>query len=151
MCHPPALVGCCEVRLHCAERMATEWSGLPPASRHAHGAVASVCFPRCLGWLAWQCHFGSGHLPHRRWVAALLHSMPVGRRCCESVHCHNDSVGSWLRVLQHTVWRWALQWVFCQTCRQVGGGQNRGHHLPALICGFSGGKKIIFIFGRNIT
>jgi hypothetical protein len=54
MCHPLALVGCCEGRLHCAGHMATGQSGLPPASGHAHGAVASVRFPRGLAWLAWQ-------------------------------------------------------------------------------------------------
>ncbi len=75
MCHPPALVGCCEGKLHFARHMATVQSGLPMASGRAHAAVASMRFLRGLGWLTRQCRFGSVHLPHRRGVVALLHGM----------------------------------------------------------------------------
>ncbi len=126
MCHPPALVGCCEGKLHLARHMATVQSGLPPASGRAHGAVASVRFTRGLGWLVWQCHYGSGHLPQRGWVVALLCGMLVGRHCHGSVHCCNGSVRFWLRVLLRNARRKAWQQVFCWIHRQAGGGQNGG-------------------------
>ncbi len=103
MCNPPALVGCCEGAQHCARHMATRQNGLPLASERMRGAIACVRSPRGAGWLAFQCHFRSGHLPDKRWVAALRCGMLVRRRCCEIAHCCSGNAWFWLGMVQANV------------------------------------------------
>ena len=113
MSHHSRPVLCCRDSLHNAAHMAIRPSRLHLAISSWHAADVSSQPPWYCELLSQQCHFGSGHQCHNRWVVAAVDCNVQWRRCLQSIHCQHDSAWWWHGCWLQIAWTPILPWGFC--------------------------------------